>query len=175
MPVVINATPGSATANSFVTLAEAQTYVDTRLNVTAWTAATTDSTNRALVEATRTLCGRDYVGRRVDTTQVLEWPRWYAVNPDAPIGGQWYYSTTIIPDRIKDATCELALQFIIAGTSDVASLDSTLNTRVKTVDVLTTEYFEPQLRAKGLARFPRVMDLIRPLLAGGGTTELIRG
>lgn len=175
MAVVIVATVGSASANSFVTLAQAQTYVDGRLNIDLWTAATTDSQNRALVEATRELCNRDYIGRRVDSTQVLEWPRWYAVNPDAPIGGVTYYSTTIIPDRIKDATCELALQFIIAGTTDIASIDPTIGVIEKTVDVLTTRYAEPQLRAKGLARFPRVMAYIRPLLSDSGSTPLIRG
>lgn len=148
--------------------------MDGRLNVALWTAASTDSQNRALVEATRELGGRDYVGRRVDSTQALEWPRWYAVNPDAPVGSTWYYATTVIPDRIKNATCELALQFLNMGTSDLAALDSTLNVEEKTVDVLTTRYFAPQLRAKGLARFPRVMDYIRPLLANSGS-QIIRG
>lgn len=175
MAITIVATPGSASANSFVTLAEAQAYVDGRLNIDNWTAASTDNQNRALVEATRELCNRDYVGRRVDATQVLEWPRFFAVNPDAPLGGVTYYGTTVVPDRIKDATCELALQFILAGTTDLASLDATLNTRVKTVDVLTTEYFEPAQRAKGLKRFPRVWGRIAPLLSETSGSEIIRG
>ena len=174
MPVAIVATVGSASANSFVTLAETTTYMSGRLNSTLWDAATTDSQNRALVEATREISVQNYTGRRSDTVQALSWPRWAAPNPDSPVG--FLFDTNIVPQRVKDATMELANQFIVAGTTDIASLDPTIGVRLSKVDVLETEYFEPGVRARGLKRFPRVWEYIAPLLEfGSNSIPLVRG
>ena len=163
MAVVIVATVGSASANSFATLAEATSYMEARLNSTLWDAATTDSQNRALVEATRELSAKTWNGNRVDEIQALSWPRDWAVDPDSPTAD--FYDTTLVPQRVKDAAVELAFQFVKAGTTDVAALDPNIGTIEKTVDVLTTRYAEPYARAKGLERYPSVMRYIRPLLA----------
>ena len=174
MAVVITATVGSASANSFITLAEASSFMEARLNSSLWDAATTDSQNRSLVEATRELSAREWAGIRVDDTQALSWPRSWVVNPDSSVNA--YYATTIVPQRVKDATAELAFQFIKSGTTDVASLDPNIGIIEKTVDVLTTRYAEPYFRAQGLERFPSVMRYIRPLLMGSGiNVPLIRG
>lgn len=180
MPITIVATAGAADANSFVTLVEAQAFLDARLNASTWEAATPDSKNRALVEATRDLSALSWVGYRADDVQALSWPRQYAPNPDVPndnvsIGESGYveFATTEIPQRVKDATCELAFQYLKAGTSDVAALDATTGIISKTVGPLSTTYAEPHQRPVGLARYPRVMAYIRPLLAAasqGGLT-----
>lgn len=177
MAVVIVATVGSATANSFVTLAEAQAYVDGRLNTDLWTAATTDQQNRALVEATIEIHQREYNGRRVDAVQVLNWPRFFCPNPDAPLTTYWFYLSTTIPDRIKNATCELALQFIVNGTTDIGSLDPTITLHRESIGgAIDTEYEPSYLRPQGLARFPRVLRYIKPLLADSGSgVSVIRG
>lgn len=175
MAVTIVATAGSASANSYVTLAEADTYMEARLNATLWDAATDDSCNRALVEATREIDVLSYLGKRTSDTQALSWPRDFAVNPDDPNAD--YYDTTVVPTRVKDATCELAFQFIKAGTTDVAALESTAGIVRKKIDVLETEYSEFN-REKGLERYPRVVNYIRPLLDGGYgglITEVVRG
>lgn len=169
MAVAIVATVGSASANSFVTLAEAATYMEARLNASTWeTDASTDTKNRALVEATRELDSLGWVGRRAADTQALSWPRDLAVDPDSP--NAWFYDDDEIPQRVKDATCELAFQFVKSGTTDVAALDATNNIISKTVDVLSTTYADPHQRAKGLARYPRVMARIAPLLEGASAT-----
>jgi hypothetical protein len=174
MAVTITATVGSASANSYVTLAEAATYMEGRLNASSWeTDASTDEKNRALVEATRELTNRAWKGYRVDSTQALSWPRQWAVDPDSPT--QDYFDTDVVPQRVKDATMELAFQFILAGTTDVASLESSYGVRSETVGPVATEY-EPHMKAKGLARYPRVLDLIRPLLANSGVSvPVVRG
>jgi hypothetical protein len=176
MALVIDATVGGASANSFVLLSEATTYMESRLNGSLWTAATTDNTNRALVEATRELSAMDWLGTRAATTQALAWPRTYATNPDTASFAWDYYASTVIPQRVKDATMELAFQFINAGTTDVAAQDATAGVIEKTVDVLTTRYAEPYARATGIARYPRVLASIRPLLASAsGVVTLVRG
>lgn len=174
MAVTIVATSGSASANSFVTLAEANTYMEARLNSTLWDAATDDSKNRSLVEATRELCNLTWQGYAADDSQALVWPREWVTDPDSPTLD--YYESTEIPTRLKNATCELAFQFIKAGTTDVAALDSTDGVVRKKVDVLETEYAEPWARSRGLNRYPRVMAFIRPLLAySGPVVDVIRG
>lgn len=173
MAISIVATAGSATANSFITLAEAETYMLGRGNKALWTAATDANKNIALAEAAQELDLRNYVGRRTDTTQALDWPRQSAVDPDNPSGQ--FFETTEIPTRLKNAQAELSFQFIKAGTTDVAALDSATNIKRKKVDVLETEYFASTSTPTGLARYPRVMNYIRPLLVQRGlTTQVVR-
>jgi hypothetical protein len=179
MALVIVATPGSASANSFVTLAEWTTYIESRLNVGAF-AGTDDTNNRALAEATRELSALPYQGERATATQALAWPRAYAPDPDAPLSAvvdpvdPWvvYFADDVIPERMKRATYELALEFRKAGTTDLASLKPGLDVIRRKVDVIETEYAEPHARVTGLARFPAVMRELRPLLAR--TNEVVR-
>lgn len=176
MAITIDATVGGASANSFVTLAEAQTYMDGRLNESAWELATTDNQNRALVEATRWLSAKQWGGLRVSSTQALAWPRYWAENPDYQFGGNIYFDSTIIPQRVKDATCELALQFVKAGTSDIAALDAKQNIIEKTVGPLTTRYSDPNIRPQGLTAYPSVMRYVGVMLTGdSNSAEVIRG
>lgn len=178
MALTITATAGSASANSFVTEAEQIAYMAARLNSSTWTtvsgATCTETEKAAMIEATRDLNTRSWTGERVNTTQALAWPRQYATNPDDPYAN--YYATTVVPQRVKDACCELAFQFVNAGTTDIASLDPNIGVIEKTVDVLTTKYAEPYQRAQGLARWPRVMNYIRPLLdETAGVVRTVRG
>ncbi len=168
MPTVV-ATVGGASANSFVTVAECDSYCDARLNADAWNGQDDDDVKaRAVLEATRELSAKAWIGTRSSSTQALSWPRSFAINPDVSWASWAYYDSTTIPQRVKDATCELALQFLNGGTTDISAQDATLNVRVKTVDVLTTEYFEPGQRQQGLSRFPSVLRFVQPLLIGGG-------
>ena len=172
MAVTIVATVGSASANSFVTLAEAATYAETRLNASTWeTDATTDTKNRALVEATRWLSVLHWQGARVDSTQALSWPRAWAPNPDSPNLAFNYYDTDVIPQRVKDATCELAFQFVKAGTTDLAALDPSVGVIEKTIDVITTRWNGFQ-KPSGLSAYPSVLRLIKPLLDGVSANQL---
>jgi hypothetical protein len=176
IPIV--ATPGDASANSFVSIAVADAYLATRLNASAWgtddVEVDDDVKAQALCEATRELSALPWQGNRASSTQSLAWPRSGATNPD---GQSRYdeYDVDVIPQRIKDATCELALEFLRAGTTDVAGAGSTDGIIEKTVDVLTTVYAQPSQRATGLARFPRIMNLVAPLFdVTAGQVRLVR-
>ena len=174
MALTITATAGSATANSFSTLAEAETYMEGRGNKALWTAASDGDKNIALVEATRDIDAMAFSGYRSDSTQSLDWPREWAVDPDDP--NQDYFDNDVVPTRVKNAACELAFQYIKAGTTDVAAIDSKVNVKRKKVDVLETEYFASTTTPQGVARYPRVMTWLRPLLATSGiTTPVVRG
>lgn len=182
MPSVVVATVGSASANSYVTIAEADAYLDDRLNASAWTGASDDDKARALFEAARELDLYPWKGSRVDSTQSLEWPRDYVESPDIPWAtveqaDTYYYLRTVVPERVRNAQVEIALEFLRAGTTDLSVRDASVGIKRKKVDVLETEYFEPSDRPEGLERFPRISELVAPLLIGdgsGGVNTLLR-
>ena len=175
MAVTITETVGSATANSYVTLATANTALEARLNASLWDAASTDTKNRALVEAQKELQTLPWKGSRTDDVQALAWPRAYVENidasDDADIGetGVTEYADDIIPDRVSAAQIELAFQFVKAGTTDLAVPSSSEGIKRKRVDVLETEYFDGARASRGIARYPRVYRLIAPLLDASQT------
>lgn len=183
MPLTIVATPGASNANSFVTIAEADAYADGRLNASAWDSATADYRARALAEATRDISALRWQGSTATSTQALAWPRAWVQDPDAPYDEESitlddivYYASDIIPQRVKDATCELAVQYLKAGTNDVAMPDPTDGIIQKAVDVISVSYTDKGTRVtKGLNRFPRVMAVLGPLLANGtGNAGIVR-
>ena len=174
MAITIVATVGDATANSYVTLDEMTTHMEGRLNSDTFDAATTDNQNRALAEATRWLDTAMWQGYRVTDTQALSWPRQWAYDPDSPV--QDYFATTVVPERLKRATYELAFAFLEAGTTDIAALDSTDGIKRKKIDVLETEYFGPGGKSVGLAKYPAVTREVGPLMAGSAfTSEVVKG
>lgn len=101
---------GISGANTYVSLAQAETYMEGRLASTAWDAATDDSKNRALVTAVKTMDARlRYVGTIVDDQQAMQWPRegiYYE-------GHEWPDNT--IPAQVKDAQVEFAVNLITNG------------------------------------------------------------
>jgi hypothetical protein len=75
MPTAILATVGDAAANSYITVAEGDTYAADVLPTPAWTTATSDNKIRALLAATARLDELEWIGAMAATTQALSWPR----------------------------------------------------------------------------------------------------
>jgi hypothetical protein len=172
--ITIVATAGATDANSYATLAEYAAYMEGRLNAGAFHTGV-DERNRSLVEATRELDTLVWVGRKATAEQALAWPRERAESPDSPVG-VLYYDNDVVPERVKVATIELALEFLRAGTTDLAALAKGGDVVRRKIDVIETEWAHPSVRARGIARFPRVMQAIGPLLAAGmfGQVRLVR-
>lgn len=183
MAISITATAGSASANSFVTEAEFIAYcaetTSTRLHASATTSGSTatESEKAALVEATRELDRLTWAGTKVTTTQRLAAPRAYWPDPDPPedldpvaIEDEYFLDATTIPRRLKEATCELAIQYLRAGSTDFTMPAASEGVKRKRVDVLETEYFAPGVKpSRGVAQYPAVWSLVAPLLATGGS------
>lgn len=102
MPAAIDATLSGAAANSYVTLAAADTYFETVPDSSTWTDKTTDAKNRALISATRWIDALTFYGDRCTETQALKWPR-----DNYTVDGV-DLACTLIPEGIKVATYELA-------------------------------------------------------------------
>jgi hypothetical protein len=149
MAVVIVATVGSASANSYLTLADAQTIIDGLVedaDVTAWASATTDQKNRALYTATQRLDRERYLGARVTDTQALQWPRTGVRKPDTYINTYTvgfpfristdYFTDTEIPDQIKRAQVVLAVY--LHNNPDgigLSGLEDYKNVKIGSIDV----------------------------------------
>ena len=102
MAATITATLSSASANSYVTLAEANTYFETVPDSTTWDDKTVDQKNRALIAATRWIDSFVYFGDRCDHGQALKFPRNNYQVDDVEL------ACTAIPVNIKYAQYELA-------------------------------------------------------------------
>jgi len=98
----ITATLSSATANSYVTLAEANTYFETVPDSTTWTNNTRDQKNKALIAATRWIDTLVFYGDRCDHGQALKFPRNNYQVDDVEL------ACTAIPNNIKYAQYELS-------------------------------------------------------------------
>jgi hypothetical protein len=184
MPTIV-ATAGASNANSFATEAAFIARAATKLSVPAGTTVEgtecTETEQKALIEATGEINRLPFMGSRFTATQALAWPREYARNPDAPwvlVSGNSdlnEYETDVIPDRVVNATIDLALAFIAAGQNTMAAVDANQGVIRKKVDVLETQWASPQSRPQGLARYPDVLrDLNALLISEGGSLNLLR-
>lgn len=175
MPTLVE-TAGLSTSNSFLSQDAATDYFDARLNTSAWDGASSDDKDRALIAASRELNLLPWLGYRVSTTQAMAWPRSWVINPDSAYS-QDYYSESEIPQRVKDATCEYALELLNAGTTDISSRDSSREVISETVGPISVTYAGPSQKAQGLARYPNVLRSLSPLLdsISGGQFRIVRG
>ena len=102
MAATITATLSSASANSYVTLTEANTYFETVPDSSTWTDKTDDQKNRSLIAATRWIDTLNYYGSRCDNGQALKFPRNNYKIDNVEL------TCTTIPNNIKYAQYELA-------------------------------------------------------------------
>jgi hypothetical protein len=118
VPAAIDATLGGTSANSYVTLAAANTYFETVPDSSTWVNKTDDQKNRALISATRWIDALSFYGDRCTETQALKWPR-----EEYTVDGI-ELACTLIPEGIKVATYELARAFA----NDTSSITGTSGT-----------------------------------------------
>jgi len=148
MPVTpLDTTPGSATANAYVSLAVANQYHLDRPPVgTTWSAASDDAKTQAILWATKLLDSPSnwvwIAGYPTTATQALLWPRagvttrngWEEVPDDT------------VPIEVQHATAEYARQLLVsdmAGNSDI----ETQGIKQITADVVTL-IFKDGVKAK---------------------------
>lgn len=172
MAAVIDATVNGEDSNSYVTLLEADTYFETRLNVDAWEAATDDTKNRSLIQATRYLDTYfEWQGSRATDTQALDWGRSNAYSCET---GDLIASDTI-PISIKESTYEQA--FYMLTNTDFGSVANAGDIKKAKIDVIEVEYFEGGTVSASTAAVPTgVIQLVGCLgeYSGSGHGRLVR-
>ena len=149
MAVTIDATAGGADANSYITLTEADTFVEAMISssdVSKWTTGNDDSRNRALTAAAQRLDRERFLGARATDTQALQWPRTGVRKPDTYVNtyatgfpfriSDDYFTDTEIPDQVKRAQIEMAvyLKNNVDGIS-LGGLEDFKNVKIGSLDV----------------------------------------
>lgn len=164
MPTLI-ATPGADDANSYATVAEANTYHEAHLYMTAWENADDDNKVIALIWATRLLDEQnDWIGEKASAAQALRWPRSYAEDADGyPI------DAATIPQKLKEATAELARHLLVKDRlqvmdDNVAGLESV---KAGSVEVSFSSMDRIDLLP------PSVDQMLKNLVAGGSSGGMI--
>jgi hypothetical protein len=169
---VIDATLGGASANSYVTLADADAYFETTPDSTTWDDKTDDQKNRALISATRWIDSLSFYGKRCSETQALKWPR-----EDYKVDGI-ELACTLIPFGIEVATYELARGLAndtdaITGTTGTTGIYDEVELgelKVKYKDSSTT----PGVINNVFDVYPWLQSYLGPYCIGGATNYAVR-
>lgn len=166
--MALNATPGDLSADSFVTLDEAEAYMATVFHKDAWTAlgtgANADATKETVLrEATRLLTELPWIGVRFQNAQRLAWPRrCYLLSGWTQIAGGllcdnegYVIPANTIPWQVKNATVAFAFRLLSEDrTADAGAL-------------VPTDLKSGTTSITGLKRNPipaEVLDMVSPLL-----------
>jgi len=98
--------------NSYVEIADADTYFETRIDSANWFDATDEVREQSLVTATWLVDDREWIGSAVSSSQALAWPRDNAIYNDHRLGMQVTVAKTEVPNAVKIAVYEQALHLI---------------------------------------------------------------
>lgn len=172
MSLIVEDGSGMATAESYISVADANTY-HANLGNTSWGLLTDTVKEQLLRKATNYMVQvyrSSWAGIRKNDTQSLDFPRYLV--PKYDNGAMYsYYDENSVPKEVQDACCEFALK---ANSGSLAPDLDRLTKREK-VGVLEVEYDN----TKGLPYVQyRAMDnLLFPLLkptTGSPATPLAR-
>lgn len=98
--------------NSYVTIANADSYFDTRIDSAEWENADDDVKEQALVTATQLVDNHHWIGKAVSSSQALAWPRKEAKYYDPRMGQEISIADDAVPSQVKVAVYEQALHLI---------------------------------------------------------------
>lgn len=130
---------GVTGGNSYVTLVEANEYIEANaFAYTSWSALTDDERNALLVWATRYVEARvDWEGYKVYPANVLSWPREGVIDHEGNA-----VDNDVVPYRVKAATIEMA-RFLIDNDRSAPGAREGIS-RIK-ADVIELE-FDPDFK-----------------------------
>lgn len=122
MALIVEDGTGLATAESFVSVADASAYHTARGNA-AWAALASDTVREQCLRRATDYIGEAYrlrwKGVRGSVTQALDWPRSLVERPDygyagingyTTISGNYYFPSNEVPVEVQRACAELALK-----------------------------------------------------------------
>ena len=143
MALVLDATVGGANSNSYITVAEADSYFEGMLHTNVWTGMTTAEKVASLVWATRLIDNLFiWYGAKETLEQKLDFPRVGIVSRDnaVTIGYDYVVGDFILPEELKNAVCELAIL--------LKSTDRTLESDTKGIKSLGVGSIKLQFEGK---------------------------
>jgi hypothetical protein len=146
--------------NSYLTVEEADTYFENRLYSSLWEEADDTTKEQALIVATSMLDDKSWIGTIADAEQLLAWPR-QGTYFDPKLGYFTTLNIEVVPQKILDAVCELAIH-LLSDEGLLSSSSSALNIQVGPIKI-------DQIQSVSVVP-RRINILVRPLLANGANT-----
>ena len=115
--------------NSYLSVADAETYFEDRLNTTTWDDAFDQDKSASLIQATKFIDVKRFLGSRYDSTQSLSFPR----------SGLYVDNILLdedtVPQDIKDAVCEFAIYLLQDDYTAPNDLDSFSSVSIGTIAI----------------------------------------
>jgi hypothetical protein len=167
--VVIDWPTTPHTANSYVSVATANTYFNLRLDPDAiWSAATTDLKGQAVITATRMIDRQRWQGTVTTATDPLQWPR---TGVHDKYGNA--LSSTTLPSDLVLGCYELAYGLLQDSTLQNQAVAGS-NTKLLKAGSVEIQYFRSTIGQVG--KFPQIInELLAQFLAGSVSTGVASG
>lgn len=168
MSLIVEDGSGLSTAESYISVADADTYHSNRGN-TSWCSLTVTQKEQLLRKATDYMVQSyrtKWAGARKYDDQALDWPRYDVPKFDSPSGyGVYpsYYDDSSVPGEVKVACAEFALK----ANSATLAPDVDRITKREKVGQLEVEYDTNALPYK---TYRAIDNLLRPMLIGQSTS-----
>lgn len=175
MPLVVENGSGLANAESYISVTDATTYHANRGNA-AWAALASDTIREQLLRKATDYMVEVYhqrwAGRRVTSTQALDWPRDFVPMRDGP-GAAWtvtYYPNNAVPALVAQVCAELALK----AAAGPLMPDETQALKRKKVGPVEVEY---QDYSRATKTYRAIDNRLGAFLLGGGAgaVKIFRG
>jgi hypothetical protein len=176
LTLVVEDGTGKTNANSYCTVAYADTYHATYTGSTDWAGATESAKTLALIKGTMYIdlkYGSRWKGFKAkgygdDNEQALDWPQIGNYDVDG-----WPYDETVLPARLKQATCEAALRALL-GDDLLGTVTATGTVQSESVTVGPISESKSYSGGKPYGYvYPKIDALVRPFIWDGG--NVVRG
>ena len=171
MALIVEDGTGLATAESYISVADAEIYLDKIGDATFAALATVASKEAALRKAAQYLdemFGLAWAGNRVLSTQAIDWPR-----QDATDDTGTAIDEDVVPQAVKDATSWLALQSITIDLSPAVATPGRLTKLRVKAEVEREQEWKYGQDQQPL--FPRVVRMLASAGLIQDADEAVRG
>ena len=139
MTVTVVTTPGATNSNSYASVADLQSFAETRIHSASIASLTTDQLGGLLVSATRVFEQVNPKGLKNFTNGALRFPRSNLWDRD----GQKVLDHLTVPVDLRDAVCEAALSNVDADRSYDFDLIGYKSVKIDTLTFVAAKGDEP--------------------------------
>lgn len=162
MALIVEDGTGLSTAESYISVVDADTYIAAYKGAdTTWDAALDAAKEVAARQATQYLDGfYTWKGIKLTSTQALDWPR-------SDVYDEREVLITGVPTALENATAEMMF-LIITGVTIIENIDKSKQAIREKVDVIEVEY---QIGASVQPSFPIVGRLLAALTISTGRIQ----
>ena len=167
MALVVETGSGLATAESYISVDDTDTYFADRDSPTSWTGADTDTKEDALRIATQyldALYHHRWLGIRSSITQRLSWPR-----NDVEIE-EYVLDATSLPRQLVEATAEAAYRHLTDTDGLMPDIDPGIKAESVRVGPIS-ESIEYAGTKQGVKQFKAIDMILTPLLTRAGSVS----